>query len=238
MRETALRVALPRLQRFSKGPLHVARKIGQAPNEKRAQLSRLARRCIVKFSKGLGDRRPHFRVQRRRARWRSLDGAISFLLDASAARTKAAIETAGYPERPRRAAAAFARDIAALRKMSPREMNKITSKKTTIRGSLRYATSPAQLEYILNLGRFTARNPSVQVMCGATKNGALHMQLKAFFRSVFIQAERNARAVCSICTFAKLLAGWARGSLPRLSCTGSASSSRLRLALSLGAHRK
>eukprot|EP00959_Pyramimonas_sp_CCMP1952_P381712 7998642-Pyramimonas_sp.AAC.1 len=78
--------------------------------------------------------------------------------------------------------------------MSPREMDKTTSEKTTILGALRYATSPAQLEYILNLGRFIARKPSVQVVYGTARNEALHMQLKAFFRNVFMQTERNARA--------------------------------------------
>eukprot|EP00959_Pyramimonas_sp_CCMP1952_P146119 3059505-Pyramimonas_sp.AAC.1 len=73
-------------------------------------------------------------------------------------------------------------------------MTKTTSKKTTILGSLRYATSSKQLEYLLNLGRFIARNPDMEVMYGTTRNEALHMQLEAFFRNVFIQTERNARA--------------------------------------------
>eukprot|EP00959_Pyramimonas_sp_CCMP1952_P334865 7012481-Pyramimonas_sp.AAC.1 len=62
---------------------------------------------------GLGDGKPYFRGQRRRAEWQSLGDAISSLSDASAARAKAAIEAAGYPGRPCRAAAAFVRDIAA-----------------------------------------------------------------------------------------------------------------------------
>eukprot|EP00959_Pyramimonas_sp_CCMP1952_P226741 4740827-Pyramimonas_sp.AAC.1 len=105
-----------------------------------------------------------------------------------------AIEAEGRPERPYRNAVSFIKDTAALCKMFPREMNKTTSKRTTILASLRYATSPAQLEYLLNLSRFTARGPSVQVLYGTTRNDAFHLQLKAFFRIVFIQTEQGARA--------------------------------------------
>ena len=214
LEETALRAAFPRLQCLSKDPLHIALKVEQASGEKRTPLSNLIRRCIVKFSKGLDDGKPYYRGQRRRTDSQSLEDAMSSLSDAAAARAMSAIKAEGYPERPYRNAVSFIKDIASLCHMFPREMGKTTGKKTTVLGSLGYATSPAQLEYLLNLGRFIARNPGVQTMYGTTRNEAFHMQLKAFFRNVFIQTERNARAVSSVCTFAKLLAGWARKSLP------------------------
>eukprot|EP00959_Pyramimonas_sp_CCMP1952_P164178 3432485-Pyramimonas_sp.AAC.1 len=97
--------------------------------------------------------------------------------------------------------------------MAPWVMGEATGEKTDVLGGLRYATSPAQRACLLGLSRFIARGPGVQAMCGTTRNEAFHMQFKCFFRNVFIQTERNARAVRSICTFAELLAGSARKSL-------------------------
>ncbi|CAK0845663.1 unnamed protein product [Prorocentrum cordatum] len=140
--DAALRAAFPRLQ------------VEQASGEKRTPLSTLIRRCIAKFSNGLDDVKPHYRGQRRRTDSKSLDDAMSSLSDASVARATSAIEAAGYPERPHRNAVSFVKDIAALRNMPPRGMGKTTGKKNIVWGSLRYATSPAQLEHLLNPGRY------------------------------------------------------------------------------------
>ncbi|CAK0911532.1 unnamed protein product, partial [Prorocentrum cordatum] len=125
----ALRAAFPRLRCLAEGPLQIALKVEQASGEKPAQLSNVISRCVVKFSKGPGDGKPCFRGRRRRASLQSLGDDISSLLDAAAARRKSATQADGNPERPRRNAAAFVKDIAAARKMSPREMSEIAAQR-------------------------------------------------------------------------------------------------------------
>ena len=77
-----------------------------------------------------------------------------------------------------------------------------------VRASLAFATSPRQVEYLLNLSRFAARHPEVDVPYGTTRNEAAHNQLKSFYRNVLHQTGRNAQMVAAVCTSAKLLAGW------------------------------
>ncbi|CAK0884456.1 unnamed protein product, partial [Prorocentrum cordatum] len=140
LEDTALRAAFPRLQCLSRGPLHIALKVEHASGEKSTPSSNLIRRCIAKFPKGFDD-----------------GNLITVGSDGMSA-----IKAEGYPEQPRRNAVSFMKDIASLCHMFPREMGKTTGEKTAVLGSLRYATSPAQLEHLLGLGRFIPRNPGAQ----------------------------------------------------------------------------
>ena len=79
-----------------------------------------------------------------------------------------------------------------------------------MRSSLEFATSPTEVEYLLNISRYISRNPDVKVMYGTTRNEAFHNQLKAYYRNVMLQTGRNATLVASIVTAAKLVSGTLR----------------------------
>ncbi|CAK0819189.1 unnamed protein product, partial [Prorocentrum cordatum] len=112
--ESVLRTSFTRLQCLAMGPLHIALKVEQASGGKRTPLSNLARRCIVKFSKGIDDGRPYYRRQKRVTDAPLLEDAVASLSDASAARIKLAIGADGYAELRYRSIASFARGMAAL----------------------------------------------------------------------------------------------------------------------------
>ena len=99
----------------------------------------------------------------------------------------------------------FVKDVAALVVSFPDEMVRKTGK-TTVRQSLECATSPANLEYIQNIGRFGKRHPDVQLLSGTSHNEAYHMELKAFWRNVMSQSAFHAKLIAKVATTAKLLA--------------------------------
>ena len=59
----------------------------------------------------------------------------------------------------------------------------------------------------MNMSRFAARRPDVDVMYGATRNEAFHKQPKGFFRNVIFQTGRHAKGFAAVATLAKLVAG-------------------------------
>ena len=59
--------------------------------------------------------------------------------------------------------------------------------------------------YVLNVGRFGARNPKVTMLHGTTHNEAFHLELKAFFRNVMHQTSEHAVMICKIVTLVKLI---------------------------------
>eukprot|EP00959_Pyramimonas_sp_CCMP1952_P065058 1358405-Pyramimonas_sp.AAC.1 len=77
----------------------------QASCEKRVPLSNLIRRCIVKFSKCIGDGRTYYRGQRRVTDAPLLGGAVASLPNVSTERVKLAIGADGYAELPYRSTA-------------------------------------------------------------------------------------------------------------------------------------
>ena len=66
--------------------------------------------------------------------------------------------------------------------------------KTTVYSSLQFATTSLPLVWLMNLSRFTARNPDVKAMFATAPNEAFHTQFKAFFRNVFHESGRNANS--------------------------------------------
>ena len=100
----------------------------------------------------------------------------------------------------------FLKDIAALTKCHEDQMQRSVGKGVTVLGSLMTATEPAELGYIMNVGRFIARNREIPVLHGTTHNEAYHLELKAFFRNVMSQSARHARMIARIATVAKLVA--------------------------------
>ena len=138
----------------------------------------------------------------------SLDDVISNMTRRTADRLRKAIEHDSYPTKSYRRATDFLKDVAALCKVFPSEMRKRTDKKTTIKGSLRYATRPVALEYLMNGSRFAARHPDIDVMAGTRRNEAYHLQLKFMFRNIMHQTSRNAEVVAGVASLIKLLAAY------------------------------
>ena len=60
---------------------------------------------------------------------------------------------------------------------------------------------------MLNFARFVARNLTIPMPYGTTRNEAWHKELKAFFANVYYQTGRNAAIVGKIATLVKLIAG-------------------------------
>jgi hypothetical protein len=62
------------------------------------------------------------------------------------------------------------------------------------------------LGYLVNIGRFVARHPTVDMLHGTTHNEAYHLDLKAFNRNVMKQTRRHAKVVAKCATAVKLIA--------------------------------
>ena len=109
-----------------------------------------------------------------------------------------------------RSAADHVKDVAALVILFPCEVKKkLAGKgKPAIIDSLRHATRPVLLEYLMNGSRFAARNANVKIMAGTTRNEAYHQQMKYMFRNVMHQTGRNAQNVSAVATLAKLMVSY------------------------------
>ena len=100
------------------------------------------------------------------------------------------------------------KDVAALVKQYPEEMRRTIGtgkKKTTVKSSLKAALAPAAVGYLMNIGRFLARNPDVATLHGTTHNEAYHKELKSFLRNVMRQTRRHAQMIAGVATFVKLV---------------------------------
>ena len=201
----------PGAQCIMKDPLHVPLRVEQATHEKRNPVSKLLRICCLKFASGTNDGKEYYRRGVPVARQSALPGVYERMTALNAQNLVDIIKADHYAEQAYESAEDFVTDVAAILKVNPAYKDRrIKSKKTTIYKSLVFATTPPNLEYLMNLSRFVSRNPQIQVIYGTTRNEAFHYQFKCFFRNVFLQTARNAKVVCGIVTLAKLLAGWMR----------------------------
>ena len=119
-----------------------------------------------------------------------------------------AMKAEAYPTTPYLSKIDFVKDVAALAKSFPDQMARpirTGKKRTTVLTSLGHAVSPRSLEYMFNGSRFAAANPDVRIMYGTTRNEAVHMQLKAFWRNVIFQTRRHAHVVAAVATLTKLI---------------------------------
>ena len=188
--------------------MHPALKIETASGEKITPLSLKLRRCLKKFQIGSEDGRPYFKTGMKPMAAKTLDEAIATMTHKIADNRLKAIDSDNYHMESYRNALDFQKDVAALCIAFASEMPKRTSKKTTIKDSLRYATRPVALEYLMNGSRFAARQPDIDLMAGTTRNEAYHLQLKFMFRNVMHQTGRNAKIVAGVATLIKLLGGY------------------------------
>ena len=78
---------------------------------------------------------------------------------------------------------------------------------TSVINSLRHATSPAELQYMMNGRRYLARNPGVPAPYGSTPCEGFHGESKEFFRQVVQQREEHARVLARLLTVRKLIDG-------------------------------
>lgn len=208
-----LRRLYPNLKCIAKDLLHIALKVEQANSERPNEFSRSIRRCLLKFRNGGFVNEGYYRqgdlsnqtVQAEA----TLDAKIARMLPATADLVYNKIWSKRYHARKYDQIGDFTNDLAVICKKFPAFCAKrIPGTKTTVIGSLRHATKPHELKYIMNFAIFIARNPGIEVPYGTTSNEAFHKQVKGFFRNVQIQTARNAVNVCSVIRLAKLISGW------------------------------
>ena len=99
-------------------------------------------------------------------------------------RLKAILRTT-FCDHPYRHINDFVHDVAAL----IRTCTTLQGRKA--RGSLKHTTSPPELEYLLNLHRFTARHPDVATPYGTTTCEAWHRDLNSHFTAVTQQTRQH-----------------------------------------------
>lgn len=202
----ALRAAFIYLRCVCKDPIHIALKIEKASGEKVTTFSLLIRKCVFKFRHGHDDGKAYYTKTVKLPRARSLADVAAGMTLRQAKNHRSAIEKDSYKETPYKSVGQFVQDEAAIVKLLPDAVRRKIEGGTTVRASLEAATAPAQAEYLMNLSRFVARNPTLTVPYGTTKNEAFHNQLKGYFREVVHQTRRNAEYVARVATLAKLVA--------------------------------
>ena len=79
--------------------------------------------------------------------------------------------------------------------------------KTTVLSSLAFATSPKELEYLMDVPRFMARNPDVRVPYGTTACEAVHTELVGMFDHITQQTAARAKLAARMFTLRKLVWG-------------------------------
>lgn len=188
--------------------LHPAMKVETASGGKVTPLSSLLRRCLKKFKQNSDDGKPYYRSGMETMNVPRLDIVIASMSEKQATRRLNCIKRSGYSSSGYQNGAAFLNDVAALCKLFPKEMRKKTGKTSTIKSSLRHATRPEGLEYLMNGCRFAAHHPDIKLMDGTTRNEAHHLQTKFMFRNVMHQIGRNVEIVSGVLTVIKLMAGY------------------------------
>ena len=96
-------------------------------------------------------------------------------------------------------------DAVVLARNYPQQMARKVDAQSTVLRSLVFATSPREMGYVLNVGRFVARHPNVTMLHGTRHNEAFHMELKAFFRNVMRQTREHAVIICKMVNLVKLV---------------------------------
>jgi hypothetical protein len=195
------------LECIIKDPVHVALKPEQAFGEKTVDMTALIRRCVVKFKQGFDDGAPYFTRAVGAVGPSTLPAIKAAMSIPVANRRINAISNPSYPDQAYVIESAFVKDLAAIIIKYPGKASRIIpkSKKTTVYGSLVFATRPENLGYLFNHSRFIARHPDIKPFYGSSANEAFHLQFKGYFRNVFHQTGRNASLVCKAVTIAKLL---------------------------------
>ena len=121
-------------------------------------------RCVSKLRHASDDNKPYFKCGVRASTYVSLMDEINSMSMEHAKRRVSRIATDSYVDTPYSNMNMFVKDVAALAKMFPSTMRKRHPKNgNTVRSSLVAATSPMNLEYLQNIGRFRARNPRVHI---------------------------------------------------------------------------
>lgn len=191
----------------AKDPLHVALKVEQATGGSATELSILMRRIVGKFAFGYDDGEPLFMCTSSVPDCISLVDAISAMSEVSARRRTQAIRRHGYGAAPYKRADQFVKDVAALCMVHHHLMRRKTATKSTVFASLKFATTGAQLQYLMNGSRYIARHPEVERMSGTTSCEAVHGELARFFRSTTQQSARSAGAMVDLFCLKKVLFG-------------------------------
>ncbi len=203
----ALYLALPNNEAVAMDPLHVALNVEKASNEHPTMFSQMLRKCLVKFGRPFNDGRPLYRA--------GMDvmvcAGLREVMESMSARRRDMIvrrvASDGYSNKSYDSVQMFVDDVAGLASQFPQELGKKTGKGVTVLDALAYATRPVMLEYLFNNTRLIARNPSVDVMYGTTRNEAFHEELKGFFRNIRAVRARRAHLIGEVVTVTKLLAG-------------------------------
>ena len=114
----------------------------------------------------------------------------------------------GYKLAPFRCASDFVKDVAALTREHANLMKRKVKSKTTVLGSLNFATGREELQYLFNGPRYMARNPSSKMMYGTTSCEAVHGELARFFSSTHQQTARYACGLTKLFCIKKLITGF------------------------------
>jgi hypothetical protein len=189
-----------------KDVLHIVLKIEQAFGEKICPLTSTLRKCLRKFKYYSDDGKRYFVAGLQPLSYVSLVNAIAAMKPVRAKTLVKRMDSVTYQQRPYPHMDDFVRDVAALTIVFHKDMARKVAKGTTVKQSLIHATSPLNLEYLANIGRFGSRNPSVQLLTGTTHNEAYHLELKSFFRNVMHQTKEHAQLICKVATLSKLIA--------------------------------
>jgi hypothetical protein len=199
--------ALAELEVIIKDVLHVAIRTEKASGEKLTNFSKLLRRCLIKFHNAFDNGRPYYKKGQNLPERQLLSTVMEEMSARTAERRRKEIEDDDYTEAPYKTEMAFVKDVAALAKAFPQQLKRKVESRVTVLGSLTAAMRPEATGYMMNMSKFAARNPDVDLMYGTTRNEAFHKQLKSFFRNVIFQTGRHAEGVAAVATMAKLVSG-------------------------------
>ena len=205
----ALFVEFPALECVAGDPLHVVLRVEKSSAEKKTRLSKGLRVCTGKLRAGFEDGQPYFRHTMVVPEHVGLDSEFASMGSVwRRFRSTRIFESREYADLPYTRAADFVRDIAALAQSFPEQMPRKTKNKTTVYASLCESFQPRNLEYLLNYGRFVARNSNQVVPYGTTSNEAFHNELKGCFSCVLHMTQRYVVAHARVISGMKLIAGF------------------------------
>ena len=142
------------------------------------------RRCLLKFRQPFDDGRPLFRAELPTMVTSDLHTNLAAPTVAARQQMIKRVWNDDYSNSPSASANMFLDDVTAVAAEYPDEMAKSTDKGVKVIDSLAHATNPTGMEYLFNNTRFIARDPTVKVMYGTTRNEAFHLELKNLFRNV------------------------------------------------------
>lgn len=200
---------------IAKDPIHVALKVEKSSGGTVTQLSLRLRILMRKFSVGYDDGKPYHTKQSDPPRVAHLTEVAEAMTVKEAKHRALTIDSKGYATKPFKKEVDFVKDVVALTILHKKEMKKSTGKKSSVFGSLNFATKNSQLQYLFNGPRYIARNPTVKVPYGTVECEAVHAEQKKFFEKVKQQSARRAKAFVTLFSLRKMLIG----NMQRLSLT-------------------